>query len=652
MDKKILLFTIVAWSALFVSSATSAQIDFTKYLDENSFPLIDAMDHLEPSFKWNMKGNVQVYMNEGINFLQEEDLELAATNFDEVLKLDSTSSIAYYYRGVCKKKQLKFNDAKKDLVKSKQLNSTQAETYIELGEVYHLMRDLAKASTEYEKAIALNPLLAQAYYNLGSVAVAKGDVRKGLRYYQKCNEVNPKFPQAYVMQGVIKFLAKKKDSESIALFDKAITADSAYSLSYFWKGLALISLDKPQETIKTWNKVVQFNPENTFYTLMRGCLYIELGDFDNAFNDLRKALRNTAVDEERFVAGQTILDKKIDLQFAANYLITNGYGLNEEAFAYLKKGYCLLLSGKKKEALDNIKKAEQVQPSATVYFLEAIAYEHSEDHNSAFAYYNKALKLDNDNFDAHKKRSVYRTELKDWKGANEDFREMFRLQPQSPAAYRLRGLSRSNEGNYKGAIEDLNRFIKTDSLDYEVIRTRSSCYLLLGQEREANEDVRRLIKIGNDWGLYETVANNYLTLQDTSNAIEIWKEFAAEKPGIFIPHMELARIYMHRKNWDSARVQVDRAMPLLAREAMPQKYSELQCWDGTLDFHQAKFASAITKFTLSLKTNSNNLQAKYLRAKSYEKTGEAKKAIADLKDLKNVHYGDSELLYKALAKKD
>ena len=72
----------------------------------------------------------------------------------------------------------------------------------------------------------------------------------------------------------------------------------------------------------------------------------------------------------------------------------------------------------------------------------------------ALTYYDKALTLDDDIFDAHKKRSVYRIELKDWRGANRDFEDMFRLQPKSPVTYRLRGFARSHEGNYKGAIDD------------------------------------------------------------------------------------------------------------------------------------------------------------------------------------------------------
>ncbi len=646
LSRKILLTILSIW---FSGLSLSAQIDFTKYFDETSLPLVDPHDHLDLDFKWDMKGKVQVFMNEGINYLKEGNPELAISNFDEVIKLDSVSWISYYYRGVCKKNLYKFDESKKDLLTSKRLNPEQAEIYVELGEVYHLQKAFNKASDEYEKAIEINPLLVQAYYNLGSLALVTGDLRKGLKFYQKCNDVDPKYPQAFMMQGVLKFRANKKHNESITLFNKAVLADSSYSLSYFWRGLAYIALDQPQEGLHNWNKLIQFNPENFFYILMRGCLYIELGDFDNAFNDLRKSLRSRPVDEERFVGSQTILDKQIDLQFAANFLITNGYGLDEKAFGFLKKGFCLLLAGKKKEALENIKRSEQLQPSATVYFIQALAYEHSGDHNSAFTYYNKALALDNDIFDAHKKRSIYRMELKDWKGANEDYNHMFRLQPHSPATYRLRGLAKSHEGNYKGAIEDLSKFMKTDSSDYEALRTRSTCLALIGEKKAANEDLRKLIKISDDLSLYENVASNYLILEDTANAIEVWREYAALKPNRFIPYMELARIYVSQKKWDSVRVEIDRLLPLISPEHMTKKYAEILFWEGLIDYQHSAYALAISKFTKSLKNDLNNLDAKYFRAKAYEKSGQTKKAMADLKDLKNIRYKDSELLYQAIA---
>jgi tetratricopeptide (TPR) repeat protein len=643
---------VLAFAAAFLFALPlSGQIDFTKYFDESSIPLLDPNDHLDPSFEWNMPGNVQVFLNEGINYLNEGDLPLAISNFDEVLKLDSLSWIAHYYRGICNKSRHNFEAAEKDLAASILLNARQAASHVELGEIYHLQNAFNKAAAAYEKAIDLDPKMTQAYYNLGSLSITKGDVKKGIKYYEKCNEVDPRFPQAYMMQGLLKFKARKKDNESILLFNKAVDADSTYALTYFWRGLACIALDRPDQGLSNWTKLVQLAPGNSFYTIMRGFLFIEMGDFDNAFNDLRKAMKSVAVDDEKFVGGQTVLDKKIDLQFAANYLITNGYGLNEKSFTLLKKGYCLLLAGKLKGAIEEIKKAEQIQPSATVYFLEALAYEHSGNHNDAFKYYTKTLEKDIDNFDAHKKSSVYRIELRDWAGANEDFNHMFRLQPRSPTTYRLRGLAKSLRKDYRGSIDDLNSFIKTDSSDYESIRTRSVCLSLIGDKAESNEDLRRLLYLQGQPELYVTVANNYLNLKDTTSAIEIWREYSAYRPKSSIPHMALAWIYVQQKKWDSVRLEIRILLPLVRPDNQSKEYSKIVFWDGLIDFQQSSYETAIAKFSKSLKSDSNNLDAKYFRAKAYEKVGEVKKALLELKELKNSGYADSASLYDVVAQR-
>ena len=91
VQKILLAVTVVLLSAL----SLHAQIDFTKYFDENSIPLVDTQDHLDLDFKWDMAGSIQVFMNEGINYLKEGDPNLAATNFDEVIKRDSLSWIAF-----------------------------------------------------------------------------------------------------------------------------------------------------------------------------------------------------------------------------------------------------------------------------------------------------------------------------------------------------------------------------------------------------------------------------------------------------------------------------------------------------------------------------------------------------------------------------
>ena len=108
---------------LLESFCASAQIDFSKYLDKSSFSFLNNMDdHLDVDISWKMSGNVQVFMNEGLNFLQEGDLSHSITNLDQVINLDSLQWAAYYYRGIANKKTLRLDKAIDDFQHAARLN--------------------------------------------------------------------------------------------------------------------------------------------------------------------------------------------------------------------------------------------------------------------------------------------------------------------------------------------------------------------------------------------------------------------------------------------------------------------------------------------------------------------------------------------------
>lgn len=623
------------------------QVDISRYFDENSFSFLDIYDHLDPAFQWTMEGNVQASLNEGITSLQEGKLETALANIEEAIKLDSTQWVSYYYKGICHKKLYKLKQARTDLLKALALNPKLAEARVELGEIYEAQRQTEKASKEYAIAIDLNPKLVQAYYNMGNLKLMTGDGKSALRNYEKCNEVDPTFPDAYVNQGLLKFKVKKNDNQSIAYFTKALEVDSLHSQAYFWRGMAYLSLEKIQNCVDDWSQLIRLNPSNTFYIFMRGFLYIELNDFDKAFVDLRRAIRSREINENKFVGTQTIIDKQIDLYAAANYLIAQGYGLKEQTFTTLKKAFCLVLSGKNNEALKTCEEAVTMQHTGATHYLKAIVLEHLNRHNDAYVDYSIALKLDNDIFDAHKKRSVYRMELRDWKGANEDFDDMFRLQEGSPVAYRLRGFARSHQKDYQGAISDLTQFIKTDSTDYEAVRTRSVCYALLKMNKEANEDMMSLLLLKpNDWSLRKDVVHNYLALNDTTAAITLLDEVDDYSP---TARMMLVQIYAGQKKWDLAQAVALRIIQSDTPYRHPAELSDLQLWLGMAEFSKSNYLEAITYFNKSLKIDRDNFEAKYVRAKAYEHLKETKKALGDYKDLMNKRYKDAKERYLALA---
>jgi Tfp pilus assembly protein PilF len=267
--------------------------------------------------------------------LDEGQINNAIANLNRAIKIDSSLWISHYYRGICHKKMRLFDLSDQDFIAAIAFNSKAAEPHIELAENYIANDKFKEASSQLDAAIELNPTLPQSYHNLAAIAFLEGNIMKATRLYKKANDVGPKYPDAYLMQGVLS-MVQKGPKKGIEFISKSIQVDSSYTTGYFWRGLVLLEEGKTEECLKDWNKLIQYDPENPMYVMMRGYLYIELKQFDKAFVDFKKALKAQEVDQDKFAAKQSILDKQIDLHAAANYLIANGYGLDETAFAFLR----------------------------------------------------------------------------------------------------------------------------------------------------------------------------------------------------------------------------------------------------------------------------------------------------------------------------
>lgn len=643
---------LIFW--LLISVTAIGQASFSRYFKESLFPSVDNSTYPDMKFTWNMAGKIQASMNNGLAELDDDNPDIAINNFNDVIHQLPNFSPAFYYRGVCHKMLGDFTNAEKDFQAALAINPKSSETLLMLGEVYDQHDAYSKAESYYEKAIGINPALVRAHFNLGNIERMRGNERKALKYLEKCHELDPKFPNAYLMQGLIKFpeLAKSKNNTAaIVYFEKALQCDSLYREALFWRGFAYIVLEQPNKTIRDWNKLVQYNPDNSFFVMLRGFLNIELENFDQAFNDLRKAVLANQANEEHFRRGETILDKHIDIQYATSYAVRFSYGLDENALKFFKKGFCFFLADKKKLALENFKAAEKIQPSATVYFLEALAFEHDGKHDSAFVYYDKALRLDNEILDAHKKRAIYRYERNDWKGAYADLNEMARLQPELMLTYRLRGLIKAAQKDYYGAIIDFSKYLKSDTTDFEILNQRGLCRSLVGDEKGANDDFRKALKIDRfNWQLFEHVVESYITLKDTVSAFETLAEYQKALPEKTSPLMRQAELLLAQHKWDDAKQILER---VLHRGFHPEYYDKIQYsraffLNGKLHFHLQNYTASIEAFSKALEVNPSNMEALYFRGKTYIAMGDKRKAINDFKRLKSAGYADSEAILQSL----
>ena len=635
-----------------VSVLSQAQVSVSRYYNARFTLINNIYDHLKPDFTWNMNGPQQAEINAGINALDENNVQVALVHLNKAVKLDSSIWVSRYYRGICYKKINDFAQAVYEFNQAVRLNPNVAEPHIELGEMYIVMWQANLVEDEFEKAIRKNPSLPQGYYGKGHVAWLENNGNKARRFYEKSNEVDPRFSEGYLMRAIMDMQLGKTDAQTESLLDQSIEANPTFTQGYFWRGLYYLKRSELQKCLSDWNKAVELNPLNPFFIRMRGFLYIELNEYEKAFFDLKNGFKvqSEGINENKFTGYQTILDKQIDFFGAANYLIANVFGLKEEARLLLQKSFCLLLAGRQLEALASVDQAEMIELSATVYYLKALILENNNRHEQALTYYDKALSLDKDIFEAHRKKCVYHFEMKDYKGAYADLQEMFRLQPGSPVGHRFRGLIRSAQGYLGPAIADLSAFIKTDTTDQIAIQTRYTCYVILKKWEEAKPDAEwQLRKAGTNWKTYEGFITQYLQAGDSAYAVKLCDMHAQRVPNFYFSYLKALEIYGSQRKWLDADQKIAKIMSMITEEKSQVTYARLYYWKGLITQYQYNnLNEALIWFSKAVKFNSTDPDSMYGLADVYSKLGDRKKALKAYELLVEIGYKDSKSRYESL----
>lgn len=432
-----------------------------------------------------MDGKTQAAMNEGLNDLAEQKLNSAIKNFKEVIRLSPRFYGGHYYLGVCSKMVRKFDDAEKELQLSLQLNDTLAVARIELGELYEAMRLYDKAETIYIQAANQKSGRTSAYLHLGNMELRNSHEDKALKRYQTCLVYDPRSVEARLHLGLMALNAKNK-KESLTQFSDALAIDSISEKNLFWRGLVHLDNLEYDKCLSDWDRLTRNYPTNPLYVYLRGYAYATTAKYDLAFGDFRKSFTFNDVNEDKFKGGQTMLDKRIDLQTAARYLMGRLYGFAEEDMQYVKTGFCFIITNKYNNALNVLEAVKK--PSGIITYLRGLALEHAGAHSEAPASYDKAIRLDPNIYDAYKKRGIYRMELKLYEDAILDFSKMTEMAPQFLIGYKLRGVAKTLLGQHELAAADLTTYIAGDSSDIEALTTRGVCFEALSQWKKAGHD--------------------------------------------------------------------------------------------------------------------------------------------------------------------
>lgn len=102
----------------------------------------------------------------------------------------------------------------------------------------------------------------------------------------------------YIEMGIEKWLEDKNYSRSIDLFSKALKIEPHNSDAHLLRGTVYVEIGELDQALKDYDKSSEYNPENIGLFFDKGGVLFDLGEYDNAILCYEKFLEKEPNDVE------------------------------------------------------------------------------------------------------------------------------------------------------------------------------------------------------------------------------------------------------------------------------------------------------------------------------------------------------------------
>jgi tetratricopeptide (TPR) repeat protein len=249
--------------------------------------------------------NAEAFNMRGNALRELGDLPGAITEYSQALVIEPDYAIAFNNRGWASFLSGDFDSALADYDSAIALDPTLAYAYNNRGLIFQFQGVLRAAADDFERAIALGAEPTPwAQYNLGLVRLVEGRQGNSLLPAETI-EVEVEADSAALLMGIDAHEAGQW-RETIAYMTDVIAADPDEPRAYYLRGRAYMSLDDPQAAFADFNQLVVLAPALEFAYWERALAYAELGDFERAEADARRAMRMNSSHVNNFIVRGTI----------------------------------------------------------------------------------------------------------------------------------------------------------------------------------------------------------------------------------------------------------------------------------------------------------------------------------------------------------
>jgi tetratricopeptide (TPR) repeat protein len=247
------------------------------------------------------------------------------------------------------------NDAKRAI----QLDSTKAEYYLTLVDIYYAQNSTRQAKDMLELTGNKFPDNTEALLKLSELYFVVRQYQKGIDYVNKALKIDEHLAKAYFIKGSI-YRESGDTAKAISSLETAVEQDNRFVEAFYDLGVMYAARKNPL-AFEYYRNVLQINPNHNDARYARAKLLQDLGKIDDAIQEYNTLLKlNMACEICHYNLGALYLEFKKDNQ----------------------------------KALEEFTKAIQLKPDyVEAYFARAYTYTKLKDKVSAKADYRMCLKI-------------------------------------------------------------------------------------------------------------------------------------------------------------------------------------------------------------------------------------------------------------------
>ncbi len=366
----------------------------------------------------------------GMAYLIADNYKLGIGSFTKAIELDIDNAEYYCIRGYAKILDNNYDEAFADYTKAIELDNDDASFYNRRGDAYRIANDFLAAIADYSRAIELDGNNA-SYYNDRALA------------YRFCDNYD----------------------EAIADYTKAIELDKGNASYYKNRGDVYRTSNNLQAAIADYSRAIELDGNNASYYNGRALAYRFCDNYDEAIADYTKAIE---------------LDKN-------------------NASYYNKRGDVYRAANNLQAAIADYSKAIELDGNNAYYFYDrGYAYLLGNNYDDALADCTKAIELDGSNALFYKKRGdVYRA-ANNLQAAIADYSRAIELDDNNASFYNDRALAYQSDNNVADALADFTKAIELDGNNAKYYSDRGYLFILIENLDEAISDFKKSISLNSD----------------------------------------------------------------------------------------------------------------------------------------------------------